>query len=333
MNDEAGPSGTQRPHLEDDTSEPHRLSEQNEGADGREASANQIEMRKRFDQFRRQACLKTLLDDFDAAIMAQMAILYCLDCSLFRFLCRAAVQFAILTPRPANAPKLATPTPYVGLIFGTNILILIFHMVLPHPEAGEMTRGYLHGGALIDFIGTEGPVSKTYLVLLDLSILVLQCIMLSAHIKRKRVIQTLGISQRGDPDIGQDENASADVARPSEDLELANEQDHDAEERGVYRADSPDREADVEARNATAESAIPPHLDVDALPSGQVIVADLYVLTTIREQFIVFRNARRAASSTPSNGATGPSMTTNFINAGRRVGLQATLQRQARAGG
>lgn len=82
-------------------------------------------------------------------------------------------------------------------------------------------RGYLHGGIIIDLIGQKGPTSKLHLVLLDILILLLQCLMLTVHVERERLSAVLTAFTKGTP--------LADEPRAT----IASTQNIDAEERGV----------------------------------------------------------------------------------------------------
>ncbi|MBE7180933.1 MAG: DSC4 family protein, partial [Terriglobus roseus] len=101
------------------------------------------------------------------------------------------MQLYYLTPKP---PMLPTPPsgkdkPYIGAIIGTNLLCLILHLYLAQPAAGEATRGYLHGGLLIDFVGQKGPSSRWLLAALDVAIALLQLVMLAAVVEERELLQ------------------------------------------------------------------------------------------------------------------------------------------------
>ncbi|EME79171.1 uncharacterized protein MYCFIDRAFT_90088 [Pseudocercospora fijiensis CIRAD86] len=77
--------------------------------------------------------------------------------------------------------------PIIGTIFGTTLLCIIMHLYNSPPSAGEATRGYLHGGLAMDFIGQKGPSSKVHLILLDLLVLLVQLVQMSAHLLRASI--------------------------------------------------------------------------------------------------------------------------------------------------
>ena len=95
------------------------------------------------------------------------------------------MQLYYLTPKPSFVPEMPKPAPYIGALFGSNILCILLHLIYARPEAGEATRGYLHGGLIIDFVGQQGPVWKLHLVALDLFVIALQTVMLSVHLERQ----------------------------------------------------------------------------------------------------------------------------------------------------
>jgi len=122
-----------------------------------------------------------------------------------------------LTPKPNFIPPMPQHRPYIGAIFGPNIICLFLHLFTARSEAGEAMRGYLHGGVIIDLIGQKGPTSKFHLVVLDVLVLALQCFMLSVHVERERLAAIMSALVQGTP---------ADQPR----VEAVASQDHDAEE-------------------------------------------------------------------------------------------------------
>ena len=116
-------------------------------------------------------------------------------------------------------------------------------------------RGYLHGGLIVDLIGQKGPTSKVHLVLLDLLVLVLQCVMLTVHLEKEVLSKELvALAGSGAPVP----TSTAEV-QPREDAVSA--QDMDAEERGVMRHGVTDsNEIEMETRNGTSST---PNNEVD----------------------------------------------------------------------
>jgi Fungal domain of unknown function (DUF1746) len=115
--------------------------------------------------------------------------------------------------------------PHVFAIFVPSLLCMLFHSLLSVPHASEATRGHLHGGVIIDFIGQRPPTSKLGFLFLDLAILGAQCLMLAVHQEREKLRKIVLPSLQTATAAAQTESAV-----PPETT-----QDHDAEERGVLR--------------------------------------------------------------------------------------------------
>ncbi|RDL36658.1 uncharacterized protein BP5553_06010 [Venustampulla echinocandica] len=280
-----------------------------------------------------------LMKNLDMLIYAELCILYYMDCSLFSLVIRFLNQLMFLTPKPQFVPPLPQHRPYIGAIFGPNIICMLLHMFTARPHAGEAMRGYLHGGIIVDLIGQKGPTSKIHLVALDLLVLVLQFAMLAVHVERERLSKMVTAytspTRRVDP-------ASAVV--PSI-------QDHDAEERGVMR-DGFAENGDIElqpmasqdndstpAQEITTPSnddharllaELPPRDErggdgLDTFWSGRAIVVDLHILHNIRRQWADYGNATGSAFQTVGYSAALAAATTN-----RRLRLEAATQRLQR---
>ncbi len=172
---------------------------------------------------------------------------------------------------------------------------MLFHMLDPQPEAGEASRGYLHGGILIDFVGQEGPISKSRLVVLDLLTLALQLLVLAAFLERQK-LRTPTTSAEG--------STGATTAGTTE--AGLQGQDHDSEERGVLRPD-PGSSEDIElqplhssaGRTGGEEDGERDELlsesqqlgvqdssnhPLDAFYTGEHISTELHILDSIRSQ-------------------------------------------------
>lgn len=108
-------------------------------------------------------------------------------------------------------------------------------------------RGYLHGGVIVDLIGQKGPTSKVHLVLLDVLVLVLQCVMLAVHLEKENLSKVLVVLAGS----GAAAPTTASETQPREDA--VSTQDMDAEERGVMRHGITDLdEIQMETRNGTS---------------------------------------------------------------------------------
>lgn len=188
----------------------------------------------------------------------------------------------------------------VAGLFAVNFFL---HMLSPAPSAGEDTRGYLHGGLMIDFIGQQGPTSKWKLGGLDLCILVLQLIMVSAHVKRRDLKTQLKHLSTGEAPSGSaadtaTPDAAASTAAATTGENAARGQDADDEERGVLRrTDTMSDIADPEEEDALLPPASETgHVDaLDLLSSGQCVILSAGVVDTVwreNENYRVFRQTR-----------------------------------------
>ena len=229
-------------------------------------------------------------------------------------------------------PPRVQPYP-VGLIIGTNIFCALLHLWVTRPEAGEATRGYLHGGLMLDFVGQKGPSSKFHMVTLDLLLLAFQLVMLCAFIERQNLKRALASSA--------DQVSGSSSTMPQGSGSNASiTQDHDHEERGLLRSAShtlddielqPLTSTGAAVRTGAEESAEPDerltstqstrHTDAhifDAFNSGQMIVADFYVLDTVRSQYAADLDRSRNA---------GPSFSTFSTNlpGGGRFGFRMRI--------
>jgi hypothetical protein len=226
---------------------------------------------------------------------------------------RALTQFVLLTPKPPTFVQPPDQQPFVGAVMGTNLICIALHIWLTPASGTEATRGYLHGGLAMDFIGQQGPANRFVLFLFDLLVMALQFVHLTAHISRKR--------------LKDDAAAAAPRATPAVPPPSAG-QDLDSEERGVRHSVELERQDDIEMqtlnpsgaadtslvtgeddetdeRDSLLSSAPPPRSDVhifDAFHSGQIVLADLNIWKTIRDQFWAYqkstaeqRDARRAS--------------------------------------
>ncbi|KAI9836175.1 MAG: hypothetical protein M1837_003439 [Sclerophora amabilis] len=242
--------------------------------------------------------LDQLLRGLDSMIHCEFSVLYLMDCSFFRLLLRAFVQHLFLTPKPSFIPSLPSASLYVGAIFSTNIFCFLLHVVYARPEAGDATRGYLHGGILTDFVGTKGPTSKVFLVLLDILILVLQLCMLAVHVDRQGLKATLTSgpsSNRQTQDMAsstlqtldaEEQGVAATEPMTSEDIELQTLRSrpsnfHPDEVRTTLQDDQQREEDDHDV--LFAEN--PQDHALNVFFTGEVIIADLHILRTIRNQW------------------------------------------------
>lgn len=213
------------------------------------------------------------------------------SCSFFWLAFKVFLHGTLLTPipdtvtvtRPPDEPK-----PFLPLLlfsFGVNFLL---HLTHPAPAAGEDTRGYLHGGLMIDFIGQQGPTSKWTLGALDVCILFLQLVMVSVHVKRRELKKKLARLAAGGASSTTTRAASDSAATETPNDNLGREQDADDEERGVlHRTDTL---SDLGADPGDEEDALLPssesgHADaMEVLSSGQCVIGEFTLIDTLIEE-------------------------------------------------
>lgn len=204
-----------------------------------------------------------------------------------------------LTPKPAIFPEHPEDGPVIGALFGSNIFCFLCHLWFDPPSAGEATRGYLHGGLAMDFIGQKGPTSRTHLLLLDALVVALQLVHLAAGMVRRRL--------RG--------SSESETAGQTETATQNTTQDLDSEERGVRRSDeqqdiemqslnpsgstepAPTTMADEFSEQDALLANTAPRTDAhifDAFHSGQIVLADLDIWKRIKEQAKMMKHARHA---------------------------------------
>ncbi|KAJ5781058.1 hypothetical protein N7457_006218 [Penicillium paradoxum] len=270
-----------------------------------------------------------LLRDLDILIYCQLSALYYMDCSIILFAIRAIVELICFTPKAPPFEPTRTQ-PFVGAIIGSNLICMLFHAFIIRPEAGEETRGYLHGGLFIDFIG-QAPVSVTQLLSFDLVIFLIDIIMLGLIIERVKTTGTLAPTPA---------TTNTDPNTDSIETEDSQSQDHDAEERGVRREasdeptsparDSPDSlhstpiDDEVEEERTTlladptdpesggaARSGHP----MDTFSSGEAVIVSMSFFGTLRDQW---RHSN--APVQPTTGFVPSPETATFLR--QRFGLQ-----------
>ncbi|KAH8602879.1 hypothetical protein B0O99DRAFT_499125 [Bisporella sp. PMI_857] len=279
--------------------------------------------------------VNSLTTNIDTIIYVELCILYYMDCSFFRLLIRFVNQMVFLSPKPAFIPPMPQRRPYLGALFGPNIICMLLHVFTARSEAGEAMRGYLHGGIIIDLIGQKGPTSKIHLVLLDALVLVLQCCMLSVVVEKQRLSTILSALSK--PSSSTDQST----------IQIVPAQDLDAEERGVVgavtnvediemqrlgsRIDAPSMRDNEQDGNLERGRLLDEHPQeepdddnpLDMLFTGTAIVAEFHVLDTLRKQWADYGNATSSALQTAGFSAGFAATTAN-----RRINAATqTLQR------
>ena len=209
--------------------------------------------------------------------------------------------------------------PYIGIIVGANTICFLLHLIFSPPAAGEATRGYLHGGMLIDFVGQQSPVGRWRLCGLDLLVLILQLAILAVILERNG--------------LKTGEEAGENTSDPA----VESRQDHDAEERGVIRRDSnglenielqdlhhpsgrtggdEDRERD-ELLQAGANYEQEAQHALDSFYTGNHVIVNIRILEVIRAQW----KTSSASSGVAASGAQAAEVDTiaGRISAFRRL--------------
>ncbi|KAJ5864478.1 uncharacterized protein N7529_006394 [Penicillium soppii] len=240
------------------------------------------------------------------------------------------VELIFFTPK---APPFE-PTrnqPYVAAIIASNLICIIFHAFFIRPEAGEETRGYLHGGLFIDFIG-QIPVSVPRLLSFDLLIFFVDIVMLALIIERVKITGSSTPSTGSNTGTIVDANSEAVGSQP---------QDHDAEERGVLRQEDSDEvppltddnagsspnssiDEEVEEERTTlladpaeigSPSAVRGGHPMDSFAAGEVVLVNTSFFGTMRDQWR-YSNA----PARPTAGFVPTPETATFLR--QRFGLQ-----------
>ncbi|KAJ4357265.1 uncharacterized protein N0V89_001840 [Didymosphaeria variabile] len=254
---------------------------------------------------KRVVFLDHLLRELDTLVFFELITLYHLDCSFFWFAARALIHGSLLTPLPDIGLNRQHDEhkPFLPLILFCFAINFLLHLTYPAPSAGEDTRGYLHGGLMIDFIGQQGPTSKWKLAGLDICILLLQLVMVSVHVKRRQAKKTLAQISSGSTETSANDGESAE--QPSEN-DAAREQDADAEERGELRRTDTlsDIGADQDEQDTLLPSSEGVQIDaLDVLISGQCVIGEFSLIDTLideHQKYQAFRQTRAEAGGTSS---------------------------------
>ena len=239
--------------------------------------------------------------------------------------------------------------PYVGAIIASNLICMIFHAFFIRPEAGEETRGYLHGGIFIDFIG-QTPVSVYRLLSFDVLIFLIDFVMLALVIER---VKTNGspTPRPATTTTSTDTVAGTEAGTETGDTQTQTQtQDHDAEERGVLRPDetdetatsarnspdsplhsSIDEEVDEERTNLLADpsdttsgvSARGSH-PMDTYASGEAVIVEMSFFGTLRDQWRHTNTPTRPTTSFVPSPETATFLRQRF---GLQVGTDGRIER------
>ncbi|KAM7185451.1 Fungal domain of unknown function (DUF1746) domain containing protein [Rhypophila sp. PSN 637] len=183
--------------------------------------------------------LMHLHKSLDMLVFAYLCTVYYMECSATFLLIRLFPHYMLLSHKDLNL-HLRTHRPYVVAILLPNLLCMLSHMLFSLPEAGEITRGYLHGGSIIDFVGQRPVTWRSGLLYFDAVVLGLQCVMLAVHLEKERIRSAISplpralIEQAAVARAGGAATAAVEETATTEGADTTT-QDRDAEERGVLR--------------------------------------------------------------------------------------------------
>lgn len=156
---------------------------------------------------------------------------------------------------------------------------------------------------MIDFIGQEGPSNKILLVALDMCVLVLQLVMVSLYVKRRE------LKKKSDSGRQVSQVQSVHVEPPT-----GREQDADSEERGILR--STDSVSDIDIGLTEEDNLFQTDVHeasssgtdlLDALASGQAVIADLYPISTLRQEHQNYQAHRQSLGESGTASPISPS--------------------------
>lgn len=137
------------------------------------------------------------------------------------------------------------------------------HAVLDPPSGDELSRGYIHGSFLTDFVGEPAPVPKGKLLLVDCCVLALQLLLLAAVLERR--------------DLKLSRTNSVLTSDAQATLRSVSMQDVDAEEQGIRRSQEgnadDDSVVDSEASDITTGDG---HI-LDKSYSGQMMIMTFHL--------------------------------------------------------
>lgn len=212
---------------------------------------------------------------------------------------------------------------------------MIIHNFFGQPEADESTRGYLHGGILIDFIGQKAPVPLTRLFFLDLLVMLLNFVMLGLIVERVKVAES------------RDTTAAATTATATEDSSTQ-AQDHDHEERGLLNRETETGAQPANDDNETREQASQPPSEeelertrlladpeengghtnhqhaLDEYSSGEAVIVRMGLFDVIRDQWRYRPSPIRRPNSFAPSDQTATFLRERF---GLQVGANGRLER------
>ncbi|KAH7163305.1 hypothetical protein B0J13DRAFT_634551 [Dactylonectria estremocensis] len=260
-----------------------------------------------------------LLKSLDTLVFVELSALYYMECSMFRFVLRSVGQYMYLTPKDDSFPFVMPATRmHVMLVVIPNVLCMLLHLFCSLPVGPDYHRGYMHGGLVIDFVGQKPSTSRLYYILVDVAILLVQCLMLTVHTERERLRVMLKTFRP----------LASNLAQQA--MSIPSIEDLDAEERGVSRemsgvismdetndielqplrrasdaGDGNDQNGESESlsREDSMEESSRSHLS-DLLSSGNAILGEYHVIHSIRSAAMDLERTAAHSLRSLSYGAT-----------------------------
>ena len=147
---------------------------------------------------------------------------------------------------------------YLLSIIFTYLVCTFLHIVLDPPHGDELSRGYIHGAFLTDFVGEPAPVPKGKMLLVDFCVLALQLLLLAAVLE-KRDLKLRTVDQ-----------TSSNGAGAS--LRSINLQDLDAEEQGVRRSQEGNVYDELAVEDGTPNELTAEGNVLDDSYGGQIVI-------------------------------------------------------------
>lgn len=180
---------------------------------------------------------------------------------------------------------------------------------------------------MIDFVGQRGPTSKWKLVGMDVSILVLQLVMLSVYAKRRDLKKRLAKTASGETRDSETPTEAEGHAEYNigQQANATREQDPDSEERGVLRRT--DTLSDIGADQNEEDALLPSSSDIghvdalDVLASGQCVIGDLHIVDTLLQEHQNYTTYRQTRSDAAANTPLSPSALRQLHNIRVRFGV------------
>ncbi|RAL12287.1 DSC4 family protein [Aspergillus homomorphus CBS 101889] len=245
------------------------------------SSSSHDERMRKIQSTTKVAYIDRLLRDLDILIYCELSALYYMDCSIILFATRAIVQLIFFTPKVPPFDPTRRP-PYVSAILLSNLFCMLCHHLFAPPEAGEETRGYMHGGLLIDFIGQRTPVPLLRLLFMDSLVLVLNLVMLMLVVERVKTVEvqpqtqttttTITTTSTGTGTTTGEGSGSA-TAGVGNAEQPGQGQDHDLEERGILRGGRTASDSNARSEVESGEHR-PIHTDDNDIDERTELLAD-----------------------------------------------------------